>query len=92
MILSNKSGIKMCFSHFRILAVLRRAKVAMWSPTPIKPMNSFSHGHHDEWHMAQGNVHTHNDDVAQHGAHASQTMHAAYTCNLIFEIHFMVNN
>ena len=75
----------MCFSHLRILAVLRWAKAALRSPTPIKPMNSSSHSHHDERHMAQGNVCTHNDDVTQHGAHASQPKHAAYTCNLIFD-------
>ena len=31
------------------------------------------------------------DDVAQHGAHTGQLMHCIHLCNLILEIHFMVN-
>ena len=53
--------------------------------------HSFSHGHHDQRHIARGRVRT-DDDVAQHGAHTGQPMHAAYTSAiLIFEIDFIVN-
>ena len=31
------------------------------------------------------------DDVAQHGAHTGQLMHCIHLCELILEIHFMVN-
>ena len=51
----------------------------MRSPILVEPMNSFSHGHHDQRHMARGRVRTYDDDVVQHGAHTGQPMHAAYT-------------
>ena len=36
-------------------------------------------------------VRTYDDDVAQHGAHTGQLMHCIHLCNLILDIHFMVN-
>ena len=49
------------------------AFAAMRSPIPIEPMHSFSHGHHDQRHMARGRVRTYDDEnVAQYGAHTGQ--------------------
>ena len=37
-------------------------------------------------------AHTYDDDdVAQHGANTGQLMHCIHLCNLIMEVHFMVN-
>ena len=54
------------------------AKGCHAEPHSIEPMHSFSHGHHDQRHIVCGRVRTHGDEVAQHGAHTSQPMHAAY--------------
>ena len=67
-----------------LLAALRRPKAAMRSPIPIEPVHLFSHGHLRQRFIARGRERTHDDDddVAQHGAHTDQPMHAAHICNI----------